>query len=118
MAERSLRVVLVTAPDAGTADAIASGLVEGKLAACVNVVPGVTSHYIWEGKPRKEPELLLVIKTRAALIPELSAFVKSKHPAKVPEVVAVSIAEGDKAYLEWVAANTLFMRAEEPKLPY
>lgn len=113
-----MRVVLVTAPNAEAADAIASGLVDAKLAACVNVVPGVTSHYVWEGKRRKDQELLLVIKTRAGLVPELSAFVKAKHPAKLPEVIALPITEGEKAYLDWLAANTLFMRAEEPKLPY
>ena len=110
MSDTQIRVVLVTAPDAATADKIAAALVESKLAACVNIVPGLVSHYVWEGKPRKDAEVLLLIKTRAGLVLDLAQAVKEKHPAKVPEIVSLPVAEGDRAYLDWVAANTRMAR--------
>lgn len=112
------RVILVTAPSSEIADKIAAGLVERKFAACVNVVAGVTSHYVWEGKQRKEAEHLLIIKTRAGLVGDVIGFVKENHPATVPEVIALSLTSGEKSYMEWLAANTLFVKAEDLKLPY
>jgi periplasmic divalent cation tolerance protein len=117
MAEQQFRVILVTAPDAKTAEGLAEGLVEARLAACVNVVPGAASYYRWEGKLHKEPELLLLIKTRSGLMPDVIGFVKSKHPAKVPEIISLPIMEGEKNYLEFLAANTLFRPASERTLP-
>lgn len=100
------RVVFVTAPDAKTAAKLARGLVEARLAACVNVVPGVVSHYRWEGKLRRDRELLLVIKTRAPLVSALKRFVKANHPAKVPEIVSLPILEGSRDYLAWLSRET------------
>jgi len=100
------RVVLITAPDAAAADRLAQGLVSEKLAACVNVVPGVTSHYRWEGKVQKDSELLLVVKTREAKLAELAAWVRARHPYTTPEIIALPIAGGDKEYLDWLAAAT------------
>lgn len=110
------RVVMVTAPDAELAEAIARGLVEARFAACVNVVPGLTSHYRWEGQLHKDSEHLLLIKTRAGLVPDVIGFVKEKHPAKVPEIIALPVVDGEKAYLAWLAANTLF-RPQDRSLP-
>ena len=107
------RVVLVTAPDAATAEAIASGLVEQKLAACVNIITGITSIYRWEGKLHKDAEFLLAIKTRVGLLNELTQLVKTKHTAKVPEIISLPITEGSQYYMDWLAANTLFTRKEE-----
>ena len=102
----STRVVLITTPDAATAEAIARGLVEAKLAACVNIVPGVVSHYRWEGALHKDRELLLIVKTRAGALPRLTRFVRKKHPAELPEIIALAVSEGDPRYLDWIAAST------------
>lgn len=99
------RLVLVTAPPM-KADALAQGLVEARLAACVNVVPGLLSHYRWEGKLHRDKESLLLIKTRASLLKKVEAWVKKNHPYTVPEVLALPVAGGSKDYLAWLTENT------------
>lgn len=103
-------VVLVTVPDRKTAEALAEGLVGAKLAACVNVIPGLTSVYWWEGKVDKAEELLLVAKTRSGLVPELAEYVRKNHPYAVPETISLPILDGNPAYLDWLGANTLFAK--------
>ncbi len=103
-------VVLITVPDIKTAEKIQNGLVERKLAACVNAVPGVSSVYRWEGKVEKANEILLVCKTRAALTPELAEFVRKNHPASVPEIISLAIETGSTPYLDWLGANTIFIK--------
>lgn len=103
-------VVLVTVPDKRAADSLAEGLVSSRLAACVNVVPGVASIYWWEGKVERSEELLLIIKTRSDLMPELCEHVKKNHPYSVPEVISWPIAEGHPGYLDWLGANARFGR--------
>ncbi|MBI5201841.1 MAG: divalent-cation tolerance protein CutA [Elusimicrobia bacterium] len=105
-------VVLVTVPDAKTADRISQELVERKLAACVNRVSGLQSRYRWEGKIETAQELLLIAKTRTALIPEFSLAVKSLHPHSVPEIIALPIGDGYAPYLNWIGANTQFASGE------
>lgn len=102
----SFQVVLVTAPDAQCARRLARGLVESKLAACVNVVPGLASHYRWKGRLCEDKELLLVIKTKAALFARLARFVREIHPARVPEIIALPLAQGSADYLAWLAEST------------
>lgn len=99
------RLVLVTAPPK-MADALAKGLVAARLAACVNVVPGVVSHYRWEGKLHKDKEALLVVKTRASLLKKVEAWVKKHHPYTVPEVLVLPVAGGSQDYLAWLAGAT------------
>jgi periplasmic divalent cation tolerance protein len=99
-------VVLVTVPDAETGARIARALVEERLAACVNVIPGVRSIYAWEGKINDDGECLCVVKTRRALYEALRARVAALHPYEVPEVIAVALAAGNDAYLSWLAAST------------
>lgn len=101
----SFRVVLVTAPPR-KAQALAKGLVAARLAACVNVLPGLVSHYRWEGKARRDRESLLVIKTRAPKMRALERWVKAHHPYAVPEVLALPVAGGSKGYLSWLAGET------------
>jgi len=104
--EEALVVVLVNAPPAD-APRIARALVERGLAACVNVIPSVTSIYFWEGKLCEEGESTLMIKTRAALVQEITAVVKGLHPFTVPEVVALALVPGvgNLDYLRWVATE-------------
>lgn len=99
-------VVLVTSPTPERAAELARTLVEERLAACGNVVPGVRSIYRWEGKVEDEQEVLLVLKTTRARLEALRARVLALHPYQVPEVLALSVEAGSAAYLEWVAAET------------
>lgn len=99
-------MVLVTAPDPDTAAGLARGLVEGGLAACVNVVPNVRSFYVWEGALEEATECQLLIKTRTALFEELVAWMTEHHPYDTPEVLALPIDDGSPAYLGWVRAQT------------
>lgn len=99
-------VVLVTAPNDDEAAAIASTLVAERLAACVNILPGIRSFYRWEGKVQDDPEVMMIIKTRKALIPKLEARVKELHSYTVPEFIAMDLAHGSADYLDWIAEST------------
>jgi len=82
-------------------------LVEERLAACVNVVPGLRSLYRWQGKVHEDAEALLLLKTTAARYQALQERLRALHPYELPEIVAVPVSAGLPAYLEWVAAQTL-----------
>ena len=99
------RVLLSTAPR-GKAQALARGLVESRLAACVNILPGAMSHYRWKGRLRRERESLLVIKTRASRIAALERWLKAHHPYDLPELLALPVAAGSVAYLGWLDQET------------
>ncbi|PAA64054.1 hypothetical protein BOX15_Mlig010534g3, partial [Macrostomum lignano] len=99
-------VVYITTPSSDEAESLASALVAKELAACVNVLPSVTSVYGWEGQVRKDPESLMIVKTRLALLPELADYVASNHPYSVPEVLAVPVIGGLSKYLDWVHRAT------------
>lgn len=104
--EDEVRVVLVTAPDAESAERLARALVEERLAACVNLVPGVRSVYRWEGSVSEDEELLLVIKTRADRATALAARVGELHPYAVPEVIELAAVGGSARYLDWVRTES------------
>lgn len=95
-----------TCPDAGTARAIATALVEERLAACATVQPGVESVYRWEGRVERAGELLLVAKTTRDRLPALTARIQALHPYDVPEILAIEVVGGSQAYLDWVEAET------------
>jgi periplasmic divalent cation tolerance protein len=95
-------VVLSTVGKAEDAERIGRALVERRLAACVNVLPAVTSIYRWKGKLEKDEELVLVIKTRAERFASLKQALVSLHPYEVPEVIALPIADGHQPYLAWL----------------
>lgn len=101
----SYRVVLITAPRGRAAESLAKGLVKAGLAACVNVVPGVVSHYAWKGKLHRDAESLLVAKTSTGRLKELERWVLRNHPYEVPEVIALPIARGSRSYLKWLAGE-------------
>ncbi|MEM9478356.1 MAG: divalent-cation tolerance protein CutA [Verrucomicrobiota bacterium] len=98
-------LVLSTFPDAETARQIGTKLVEGQLAACVNVLPGVESIYRWKGAVETESEVLAIIKTTASGLGQLKDSLSEWHPYDVPEIIALDVADGSASYLEWVAAN-------------
>lgn len=99
------RVVLITAPRGTKSDGLAKGLVEARLAACVNVVPGVVSHYRWEGRMRRDAESLLVVKTAGSKLPALKRWIAANHPYTTPEVLALDVDGGSKNYLKWLAGE-------------
>ncbi len=99
-------LVLSTCPDQATAERIAQLLVEEKLAACVNVIPDITSLFQWQGKLDRENEILLLIKTTAASYSALETLVRQQHPYELPEIIAVPIVDGLNDYLDWVSSNT------------
>jgi periplasmic divalent cation tolerance protein len=99
-------VVFVTCPNRRAAERIGRTLVEEHLAACANILQGLTSIYRWEGKVCRDPEVLVLLKTRRSCFPALARRVRELHPYSVPEIVALPVALGSPAYLAWVAAAT------------
>ncbi|MGZ3440920.1 MAG: divalent-cation tolerance protein CutA [Polyangia bacterium] len=98
-------VVLVTVPNAETAEKLGDALVGERLAACVNIVGGVRSIYRWQGKIEKDAELLCLCKSTRAQFEKLRARVVELHPYELPEVVALPIAVGHAPYLDWITAS-------------
>lgn len=98
-------VVFVSCSGKEQAEKIAGALVEERLAACVNVLPGVRSCYVWEGRVNWEDEVLLVIKTTAAGFGKLEKRVLELHTYEVPEIVGVKIEAGSEKYLKWVGES-------------
>jgi len=99
-------VVFVTTSSEEEAEKIASLLLEQRKAACVSVIPRVRSRFWWQGELDSAQESLLIIKTRAALIPEITDIVKKTHSYTVPEIVALPIVAGNQDYLDWVDKET------------
>ena len=95
-------IVLTTCESSQDAQTIAETLVEKRLAACVNILPGLKSIYRWQGKVENATELLLLIKTRRGLFEQLSAELARIHPYEVPEVIALPLIDGASAYLGWL----------------
>jgi periplasmic divalent cation tolerance protein len=95
-------VVLVTAPSEAVGLDLGRTLVDEHLAACVNVVPGLTSVYLWEGRREETAEALLLIKTRPERYAALQRRILELHPYSVPEVLGLPVAEGAPAYVQWV----------------
>jgi periplasmic divalent cation tolerance protein len=98
-------VVLSTCAAEADAERLARALVDGRLAACVNVVPGVRSFYRWKGKIDCSEEFLLVVKTSRDLFPALCAEIERLHPYEVPELLALPVVAGAENYLSWFQAN-------------
>ena len=99
--------VLTNLPDQASAQAIASLLVEKRLAACVNIMPPVVSTYRWQGKVETASEVPLMIKTTIKRYPELEAAIRKAHPYEVPEIIALPIHVGLPDYLQWIDSQTL-----------
>ncbi len=99
---RDVCVVLTTLPDAEAGERIGRALVEERLAACANVVPGVVSIYRWKGRLERSGEALVVLKTTRDRLEALQARVVELHPYDVPEVIALPVTGGHDPYLAWV----------------
>lgn len=98
-------LVLTTFPDQATATNMATDLLANKLAACVNVISGITSHYHWAGKLETSQEFQLIIKTAKDLIPDLERQITKNHPYECPEILVLPISQGSTQYLEWMMSS-------------
>ncbi|CAG5123556.1 unnamed protein product [Candidula unifasciata] len=95
-------MAFVTVPNIEIGRRLAHGLVEQKLAACVNIIPQVTSVYTWQGKINEDSELILMIKTLTSRIDDVSEFVRKNHPYECAEVISSKIDNGNPPYLKWI----------------
>lgn len=96
-------LVLVTAPDLKTARQLARAALEAKLIACANLLPGIESHYWWQGRIERGREVLLMLKTTRARVRALKALVLTLHPYETPEFLVMPIVGGSRTYLDWLA---------------
>jgi periplasmic divalent cation tolerance protein len=99
-------LVYSTFPSLDAAEAAGRGLVERRLAACVNILPGMTSIYRWEGAITRDAEVVMIIKTRARLADPVIAAVKALHTYTNPALIVVPIAGGSAEYLRWLGEET------------
>jgi|SRR5271166_5892932 len=104
MSELVLAFSTAASPD--EARTIANALVSEELAACVNIVDSVHSIYRWQGAVESAAESLLLIKTRAALLPAIESRLRNLHSYDVPELIAITIGQGAEPYLDWLLAST------------
>lgn len=101
MAKPKFKIVLVTAPDLTTARRLARAALEARLIACANLVPGIESHYRWQGRVEQSAEVLLMLKTSQSRLAALERLVLAKHPYDTPEFVVLNPVSGAKKYLAW-----------------
>ena len=100
-------IVLVTSPDREKARIIATNLIKRKLAACVNILPGIESIYEWEGSIQDDQEVQLFIKTRGGLLEgDILPLIQDLHPYDLPEIIVVPIIGGSQPYLDWIITET------------
>ena len=102
----SALIVYCTCPDAASADALASALVEARLAACVSLLPSVRSIYRWQGTVERAEEVQLMIKTAADRFAAVREAVLARHPYELPELIAVEAVAGLDRYLDWIGEST------------
>ena len=104
MAAHIIVLITVSSPEEG--EKIAKALVEKRVAACVNIVPGLRSIYRWQGKICDDKEALMILKTKKALFKQIVARVEKLHSYDVPEIIAMPIIEGSSKYLSWLNKET------------
>ena len=107
MSEKSdVVLILSTAPDPSVAERVARALLEQRLVACANVLPGVRSHYWWKDEIETSTEALTLMKARWSDVERIVARLREMHPYEVPEVIAVPVVAGLDSYLDWVIEET------------
>ena len=103
---RTIRLVLVTAPNRKTARSLAKAALTAKLIACANIVPGLESHYWWQGKLERSSELLILFKTTRRHLAALEKLVLDLHPYDTPEIISLTLDSSTPRYLDWILAST------------
>ena len=101
------QLVLCTCPNPEVAEKLARLIIESKFAACVNMVPNLTSVYTWQEKIETSTEVLLIIKTKANIYHKLEGSLKKAHPYECPEIIAIPITKGSEQYLQWIDKTLL-----------
>mgnify|MGYP005814776049 CR=1 FL=1 len=99
-------LVLTNLPDQASAQRAAEALIESRAAACVNILPGCTSVYRWQGKLETAGEVPLLIKTTRDAYPRLEETLRANHPYELPEIIAVPVIAGLPGYLQWIVQET------------
>ena len=99
------RLVLVTASSVEEARVVAGAVLEKKLAACVNILSGVESHYWWQGRLESSAEILMILKTPQARLAALEKLILARHPYDTPEFLALPLSAGNGKYLDWLSTN-------------
>ncbi len=102
----SATFIYITVPSQTVAEKIAATLVEQRLAACANIIPGMKSLYRWQGKVERRDETVLILKTQPQLFSAIEIAVKALHPDQTPCIVSLPVDAGNAAYLKWVEAET------------
>ena len=105
MRKSAFGIVFVTCPSRLEAEKLARGMLENRLAACVNIIKAVDSFFWWKGKIDHAQEFLLIIKTKEKLFKVLERYVKTRHSYQVPEVILIPIAVGHRPYLDWMVES-------------
>ena len=105
MTDTSFHLILWTCPNNQVAEQLATSLVEQRLSACINIVPGLTSIYRWQGKLEKGTEVLLMIKTTRERYTAVETAIRQQHPYELPEIIAVTLDEGSSDYLRWLTTS-------------
>ncbi len=104
--QREMSLVYCVTSNMAEAKSLGKRLVENKLAACVNIVPNMTSIYEWEGKIEEGEECILLVKSTNALVPKIFAFIKDQHSYQCPAIFAIDVKETENAYLNWIQNST------------
>ena len=107
MEESGYIVIFITTATTDEAQQISKVLLERRKAACVNIVPGISSHFWWQDKLDSAQESLLIVKTKSSLLPEIISLVKGMHSYQVPEIIALPIVGGNQDYLQWIGESIL-----------
>ena len=108
----AIRVVLISASSEELATKLAKALVKNNLAACVNILPGVTSYFQWMGKLQSASELILICKTVEPRLPDLITLVKEMHDYEIPEIISLPVLEGLPSYCQWIFDSTIKKEAK------
>lgn len=107
MAENDKAILVYTTfPSPEAAEETGGALVDAGLAACVNILPGMTSLYVWEGKRERSQEAVMIVKTRAALADAVTAEVRRRHAYDNPAILVLPVAGGAAAFIDWIMAGT------------
>jgi periplasmic divalent cation tolerance protein len=110
-------LVYVTYPDVEAAERTGAALVDRGLAACINILPGMVSVYVWEGARQRDVEAVMIIKTRSTLVDRVVAETLQRHPYETPAVLVLPVEGGSPRYLDWIFGQTAHPVAASPVTP-
>lgn len=99
-------IVYSTWPDAQSAEAAGGALVEAGLAACANILPAMTSIYVWKGERQRDSEVAMLLKTRASLAERVVTGIAARHPYETPAILVLPVDGGSEAFIAWIMAGT------------